>query len=101
MSEKPDELSPKSQKRWDTLVAVYDFTTAERVALTECLLAADRADAFTRAKQHDLAVKERQSSFRWWKSLRFPAATAATAARRVGRPADTNWSRQRRGAGAV
>ena len=97
-SERPDALSARSQARWDTLTTAYDFSVAEKVALLECLLAADRAADFTRVKQHDLAVKERQSSYRWWKSLRFPADTAT---RRPGRPADTHWSAQRRGSRAV
>jgi hypothetical protein len=80
-------------RRADGAINLLSANEAERLRRElEGVLTADRADAFTRAKHHDLAVKERQSSFRWWKSLKFDSS----AKRRVSRPSDVNWSRQRR-----
>jgi hypothetical protein len=85
----PADLSPPSRVRWTALLSVYDFTPAEQIALTEHLRAADRAEAFGRKGLHDLAVKERQASFRWWKSLRFVTTSAP---KKIGRPSDLGWS---------
>ena len=80
-------------RRTDGAINLLWANEAERLRRQlEGVLTADRADAFPQAKHHDLAVKERQSSFRWWKSLKFDSS----AKRQVSRPSDVNWSRQRR-----
>jgi len=81
-------------RRANGAINLLSVNDAERLRRElEGLLAAGPVDPFTRAKQHEHAVKERQSSFRWWKSLKLDLSFAK---RRVSQPSDANWSRQRR-----
>src|SRR5262245_23951650 len=89
---RPPKLSPQSRARWDLLHATYIHTVAEVITLTECLKAHDRALAADARGDKDLAVKERQAEMRLWRLLRYDQGER----RRPGRPADTNWSPQRK-----
>jgi len=81
-------------RRANAAINLLSVNDAERLRRElEGLLAVDQANALTRAKLHEPAAKERQSSFRWWKSLKLDLASVK---RRVGQPSDVNWSRQRR-----
>ena len=87
----------ESRARWATMTTAYQFSTAESIALTEHLLANERAVKYERQGKHELAQKERQAAHRWWRSLKFTSG----AARRPGRPSDREWSSTRRGADAA
>jgi len=89
---KPAKLSAESRERWDTLTSAYTFTTAEQVALTEHLLAKERAAKYEHDGKLELAQKERMAAARWWRVLKFDAGDW----KRPGRPSETAWSAQRR-----
>jgi hypothetical protein len=89
----PPDLSPKSRRRWRTLLAQYEFAVVELDALTEALRADDRAERYDRARQGDLAAKERTASYRWMRSLKFNTSSRSS---RIGRPSDIAWSSVRK-----
>jgi len=90
-SKRPPGLSAASTARFVEMTSAYEFTTSEHIALVEHLIANDRAVKYERDGQPQLAQKERQAAFRWYKSLKFSNG----AARKPGRPPDQAWSAQR------
>jgi hypothetical protein len=89
----PRELSAKSREKWLLFTSEYEFSTAELEVLAQSLLAADRAEVFTRKGDHEMALKWSQNAMRWFKHLKFSTGGAV---RKPGHPSDTEWSEQRR-----